>query len=93
MVLLALAFLVPATVAAIFFVLFLLFGSLRYATLIIMVLPLASIGGIVGLFISGQYLSVPASVGFIALWGIAVLIRVAGSLIKKSDGGCAESAS
>jgi cobalt-zinc-cadmium resistance protein CzcA len=41
--------------------------------LIITVLPFASIGGIIGLFISGEYLSVPASVGFIALWGIAVL--------------------
>jgi cobalt-zinc-cadmium resistance protein CzcA len=37
------------------------------------VLPFASIGGVVGLFVSGEYLSVPASVGFIALWGIAVL--------------------
>jgi cobalt-zinc-cadmium resistance protein CzcA len=41
--------------------------------LIITVLPFASIGGIIGLFITGEYLSVPASVGFIALWGIAVL--------------------
>jgi cobalt-zinc-cadmium resistance protein CzcA len=37
------------------------------------VLPFASIGGVVGLFATGEYLSVPASVGFIALWGIAVL--------------------
>jgi cobalt-zinc-cadmium resistance protein CzcA len=44
-----------------------------FATLIITVLPFASIGGIIGLFVSGEYLSVPASVGFIALWGIAVL--------------------
>jgi cobalt-zinc-cadmium resistance protein CzcA len=64
---------VPITVAAIFFLLFILFRSVRYAALIILVLPLASIGGIVGLFVSGEYLSVPASVGFIALWGIAVL--------------------
>ncbi|HCI52320.1 MAG TPA: CusA/CzcA family heavy metal efflux RND transporter [Gallionella sp.] len=64
---------VPVTVAAIFFLLFLLFGSLRYAALIILVLPFASIGGVVALFITGEYLSVPASVGFIALWGIAVL--------------------
>jgi len=64
---------VPVTIAAIFFLLFLLFGSLRYATLIIMVLPFASIGGVVALYITGEYLSVPASVGFIALWGIAVL--------------------
>lgn len=64
---------VPITVAAIFFLLFVLFKSLRFASLIITVLPLASIGGIIALFISGEYLSVPASVGFIALWGIAVL--------------------
>jgi cobalt-zinc-cadmium resistance protein CzcA len=64
---------VPVTIAAIFFLLFLLFGSLRYASLIIMVLPFASIGGVVALFVTGEYLSVPASVGFIALWGIAVL--------------------
>lgn len=64
---------IPVTIAAIFFLLFLLFNSVRYASLIIMVLPFASIGGIVGLFLTGQYLSVPASVGFIALWGIAVL--------------------
>ena len=64
---------VPVTIAAIFFLLFLLFGSLRYAALIILVLPFASIGGVVALFVTGEYLSVPASVGFIALWGIAVL--------------------
>ncbi|MGI4757365.1 MAG: efflux RND transporter permease subunit [Janthinobacterium lividum] len=64
---------VPITVAAIFFLLFVLFKSLRFAALIITVLPLASIGGILGLFVSREYLSVPASVGFIALWGIAVL--------------------
>jgi len=64
---------VPVTVGAIFFLLFLLFGSLRLATLIITVLPFASIGGVLGLAVSGEYLSVPASVGFIALWGIAVL--------------------
>ncbi len=64
---------VPVTVAAIFFLLFLLFSSLRYAALIILVLPFASIGGVVALFVTGEYLSVPASVGFIALWGIAVL--------------------
>jgi cobalt-zinc-cadmium resistance protein CzcA len=64
---------VPLTVVAIYFLLFMLFNSLRLAGLIILVLPLASIGGVVGLFVTGEYLSVPASVGFIALWGIAVL--------------------
>ncbi|HWU85100.1 MAG TPA: CusA/CzcA family heavy metal efflux RND transporter [Rhodocyclaceae bacterium] len=68
-----LTIIIPITIAAIFFLLFLLFNSLRYATLIITVLPFASIGGIIGLFVTGEYLSVPASVGFIALWGIAVL--------------------
>jgi cobalt-zinc-cadmium resistance protein CzcA len=64
---------IPITIAAIFFVLFMLFNSLRFAALIILVLPFASIGGVVALFVTGEYLSVPASVGFIALWGIAVL--------------------
>ncbi|NJA06031.1 MULTISPECIES: efflux RND transporter permease subunit [Methylomonas] len=64
---------IPITIAAIFFLLFMLFQSLRFAALIILVLPFASIGGIITLFATGEYLSVPASVGFIALWGIAVL--------------------
>jgi cobalt-zinc-cadmium resistance protein CzcA len=64
---------VPITIGAIFFLLFLLFNSLRFASLIITVLPFASIGGVIGLFVTGEYVSVPASVGFIALWGIAVL--------------------
>ena len=68
-----LAVIIPLTIGAIFFLLFMLFGSLRYATLVITVLPLAAIGGVVGLGISGEYLSVPAAVGFINLWGIAVL--------------------
>ena len=53
-----LAIIVPITVGAIFFLLFLLFGSLRWATLIITVLPFASIGGVVALFATGEYLSV-----------------------------------
>lgn len=68
-----LTIIVPITIGAIFFLLFVLFNSLRFAALIITVLPFASIGGVVGLYVSGEYLSVPASVGFIALWGIAVL--------------------
>lgn len=67
---------VPITIGAIFFLLFLLFHSVRFAALIITVLPLASIGGVFGLFLTREYLSVPASVGFIALWGIAVLNAV-----------------
>ena len=68
-----LTIIIPLTVAAIFFLLFLLFGSLKLASLIILVLPFASVGGVIGLLVTGEYLSVPASVGFIALWGIAVL--------------------
>jgi cobalt-zinc-cadmium resistance protein CzcA len=64
---------IPITIAAIFFLLFLLFSSLRLASLIMLVLPFASVGGVLALWITGEYLSVPASVGFIALWGIAVL--------------------
>jgi len=68
-----LAVIVPLTILAIFFLLFVLFNSVKLAGLIILVLPFASIGGLIGLFVTGQYVSVPASVGFIALWGIAVL--------------------
>ncbi|NCV43162.1 MAG: efflux RND transporter permease subunit, partial [Actinobacteria bacterium] len=68
-----LALIVPVTILAIFFLLFILFNSVRYATMIITVLPFAAIGGVFGLAITGEYLSVPASVGFIALCGIAVL--------------------
>jgi cobalt-zinc-cadmium resistance protein CzcA len=68
-----LAVIVPITVASIFFLLFLLFRSVKMASLIILVLPFASMGGLIAMFVSGEYLSVPASVGFIALWGIAVL--------------------
>ena len=63
---------VPMTVALIFFLLFSSFNSLRYASLIILE-SLALIGGIFALWISGEYLSVPASVGFINLFGVAVL--------------------
>ena len=68
-----LSLIIPVTIAAIFFLLFMLFDSARYATLIITVLPLAAIGGIFGLLLAREYLSVPAAVGFINLWGIAVL--------------------
>ena len=64
---------VPITLVAIFFMLFTLFNSVKMAILIYLVLPFASVGGIVGLFLTGQYLSVPASVGFIAVWGTSIL--------------------
>jgi len=68
-----LSVIVPLTIVAIFFLLFVLFDSIRQAALIITVLPLAAIGGVFGLLAAREYLSVPAAVGFINLWGIAVL--------------------
>jgi len=53
--------------------LFTTFGSVRQAVLVLSNIPLAMIGGVFALWASGEYLSVPASVGFIALLGIAVL--------------------
>jgi cobalt-zinc-cadmium resistance protein CzcA len=64
---------VPVTLALIFLMLFTAFGQLRYAGLIFLNVPFAVIGGIVSLWASGLYLSVPAAVGFIAVFGIAVL--------------------
>jgi len=60
-------------VGLIFLLLFSTFGSVRQAVLVLLNIPFALIGGIVALWLSGEYLSVPASVGFIALLGIAVL--------------------
>jgi cobalt-zinc-cadmium resistance protein CzcA len=68
-----LAVVVPIALALIFFLLFSTFGSLRQALLVLSNVPFAMVGGIFGLLLSGEYLSVPASVGFIALLGIAVL--------------------
>ncbi len=68
-----LALVIPVSLALIFLVLFTTFGSMRQAVLILCNVPFALVGGIVALWLSGQYLSVPASVGFIALLGIAVL--------------------
>ncbi|WP_374256494.1 efflux RND transporter permease subunit [Aquabacterium sp.] len=64
---------VPVALLLIFFLLFSTFGSVRQAALVLSNIPLALIGGVVALAITGEYLSVPASVGFIALLGIAVL--------------------
>ena len=64
---------VPVSIALIFFMLFSTFRSVRQAGLIILNIPFAMIGGVVSLFLSGLYLSVPASVGFITLFGVAVL--------------------
>ncbi len=64
---------VPVALGMIFLLLYLSFGSLRNAILILLNVPFALIGGVFALWLSGQYLSVPSSVGFIALFGVAVL--------------------
>ncbi|MRD72594.1 CusA/CzcA family heavy metal efflux RND transporter [Rhodocyclus tenuis] len=68
-----LAIVVPVALGLIFLLLFSTFGSLRQAALVLVNIPFALIGGVFALLVSGEYLSVPASVGFIALLGIAVL--------------------
>ncbi len=64
---------IPLAIGFIFLILFTTFGSVRQALLVLSNIPFALVGGIVGLWVTGEYLSVPASVGFIALLGIAVL--------------------
>jgi cobalt-zinc-cadmium resistance protein CzcA len=68
-----LAIVVPIALGLIFMLLFATFGSVRQAALVLTNIPFALIGGVFALWISGEYMSVPASVGFIALLGIAVL--------------------
>ena len=68
-----LAVIVPLTIGLIFMLLYTAFNSVRHATLIIANVPFAIIGGIVGLFVTGQYLSVPSAIGFIAVFGVAML--------------------
>jgi cobalt-zinc-cadmium resistance protein CzcA len=68
-----LALVVPAAVGLIFLILFSTFRSVRQAVLVLSNVPFAMVGGVAGLAVAGEYLSVPASVGFIALLGIAVL--------------------
>ncbi len=67
-----LSLVVPITLLIVFLLLFSSFNSLKNALLIILNIPLALVGGVVGLWLTGQNLSVPASVGFIALFGIAL---------------------
>jgi len=63
---------VPIVIAGVFLMLWMSFGSFRHAMIIVVNVPMALVGGVAGLLIAGEYLSVPASVGFIALFGIAV---------------------
>jgi len=68
-----LAIVVPVALLLIFLLLFSTFQSVRQALLVLSNVPFALVGGMVALWLTGEYLSVPASVGFIALLGIAVL--------------------
>ena len=68
-----LAVIIPIALFLIFILLFVSFNSITQAVLVMINVPLALIGGFAGLYFSGEYISVPASVGFIALLGIAVL--------------------
>ncbi|WQV65464.1 CusA/CzcA family heavy metal efflux RND transporter [Helicobacter pylori] len=64
---------IPLSILAIFFILFFTFKSIPLALIILLNIPFAVTGGLIALFAVGEYISVPASVGFIALFGIAVL--------------------
>jgi cobalt-zinc-cadmium resistance protein CzcA len=68
-----LAVIVPLTIGLIFLLLYTAFNSLAHATLIIANVPFAVIGGVFGLAITGQYVSVPSAIGFIAVFGVAML--------------------
>lgn len=68
-----LSIVIPVAIGLIFLLLFSTFGSVRQAALVLTNIPFAMIGGVFSLWLAGEYLSVPASVGFIALLGIAVL--------------------
>lgn len=68
-----LSVIVPLTIFFIFVLLYTAFNSVKYAALIIANVPFATIGGVVSLWLSGQYLSVPSAIGFIAVFGVAML--------------------
>ena len=67
-----LSIILPVTIILIFLMLYQSFNSLRYAGLVILNLPFAVVGGVLGLWLSGEYVSVPSAIGFIALFGISV---------------------
>ncbi len=82
------AIVIPITLLLIFFLMFTSFNSLKNSVLILLNIPLALVGGVIGLWLTNQNLSVPASVGFIALFGIAlengmVLVTYFNQLIKE----------
>ncbi len=82
-----LALVVPITLLIVLLLLFMNFGSFRNILLILFNIPLALVGGVVALWLTGQHLSVPSSVGFIALFGIAmengmVLVTTLNQLVR-----------
>lgn len=68
-----LSLIVPVTIFFIFVLLYTAFNSIKHAALILANVPFATIGGIVALAVTGQYLSVPSAIGFIAVFGVAML--------------------
>ena len=68
-----LSIIVPLTIFFIFVLLYTAFNSVKYASMILVNVPFATIGGVVSLWMSGQYLSVPSAIGFIAVFGVAML--------------------
>jgi cobalt-zinc-cadmium resistance protein CzcA len=64
---------IPLIIGLIFLLLYVTFGNLRQTALILLAIPFSMVGGELALWLTGLYLSVPASVGFIALFGVAVL--------------------
>jgi len=86
-----LSLIVPLSLVLIAVLLYLAFNSLGQAMLILINVPLAIIGGVFSLYLSGQYLSVPSSVGFITLFGVAVLngVVMVESINQRVKGGMA----
>jgi len=68
-----LSIIVPLTIFFIFILLYTAFNSFKYAAMILANVPFAAVGGILALFVTGQYLSVPSAIGFIAVFGVAML--------------------
>lgn len=84
------AVVIPITLLLIFLLLFFNFGSVKNSLLILLNIPLALVGGVVGLWLTGQNLSVPSSVGFIALFGIAlengmILVTYFNQLLREGE--------
>jgi cobalt-zinc-cadmium resistance protein CzcA len=71
-----LAIIIPLTLLVIFFVLYSMFKSLKWATLILINVAMAPVGGLLALYFTGTNLSVSSGVGFLALFGVSVQVGV-----------------